>query len=137
MAKSVQAAVAAYVSFHKSGVAAAAQVLEALNAQGVDVTKRAAIAEVVQPEIAKAYGVRLQAAERVSKNGGKVFPTSPAGKAAATCFSRLMADILGDSSGHKPAEPVKVTRAMVAAARDFVELCGGKKQALAAIKAAK
>ena len=136
MAKSIQTAVASFVKGHIGQQGRADAVREALEANDIDITSRTAVSAEVTPLIAAEYGVKLQAAERVSKNGALVFPKNAKGEAARTCRDALLRAVLGAHSGHK-VEEIKVTRAMKVAAAAFIEACGSKKAALAAIKAAK
>lgn len=137
MAKSIQTAVASFVKAYATLAGRADAVREALVSNDIDITSRTAVSAEITPLIAAEYGVKLQAAERVSKNGALVFPKNAKGEAARTCRDALLKAVLGASSGHKVAEEIKVTRAMKAAAVAFIEACGSKKAALAAIKAAK
>lgn len=136
MAKSIQTAVASFVKGHIGQQGRADAVREALESNDIDITSRTAVSAEITPLIAAEYGVKLQAAERVSKNGALVFPKNAKGEAARTCRDALLRAVLGDTGKHT-VEEIKVTRAMKAAAVAFIETCGSKKAALAAIKAAK
>lgn len=102
-----------------------------LRSQFEDPTDRRFVRSEVQPIVAAFYGVKMVEKERGT---GATWPDSPKGKTAANKTSLLVNMIVGKSSAHAAKPEVKVTRAMKAAAASFVELCGSKAAALAALK---
>lgn len=98
-----------------------------------DPTNRAFVRSEVNPIIAEYYGVTMVAKER---GEGLTFPKTVAGDSAANRASELVSMIVGKTSGHTPT-PVKVTKAQISAAKEFLALFPSKAAALAAIKAVK
>ena len=102
-----------------------------LRAHFEDPTDRRFVRDEVQTVVAAHYGVTMVEKERGT---GKTWPDSPKGKTAANKTSLLVNMIVGKSAAQKPAKEIVVSRAMKAAAKSFVELCGSKAAAIAALK---
>lgn len=102
-----------------------------LRAHFEDPTDRRFVRSEVQVVVAEFYGVKMIEKERGT---GKTWPDSPKGKTAANKTSLLVNMIVGKSAAQKPAKDIVVSRAMKAAAKSFVELCGSKAAAIAALK---
>ena len=102
-----------------------------LRAQFEDPTDRRFVRSEVQPIVAAFYGVKMVEKERGS---GATFPDTPKGKTAYNKTSLLVNMIVGKSAAQKPTKEIVVSRAMKAAAKSFVELCGSRAAALAALK---
>ena len=98
-----------------------------------DPSDRAFVRSECMPIIAEHYNIKLVAKER---GEGFTLPESHKSyKTAANMLSLMVNAIVGERSGHTPRKEVKVTRAMKAAAASFIETCGSKAAAIAAIKA--
>lgn len=98
-----------------------------------DPSDRAFVRSECMPIIAEHYNIKLVAKER---GEGFTLPESHKSyKTAANMLSLMVNAIVGERSGHAARKEVKVTRAMKAAAASFIETCGSKAAAIAAIKA--
>jgi hypothetical protein len=98
-----------------------------------DPSDRAFVRSECMPIIAEHYNIKLVAKER---GEGFTLPESHKSyKTAANMLSLMVNAIVGERSGHTTRKEVKVTRAMKAAAASFIETCGSKAAAIAAIKA--
>jgi hypothetical protein len=108
---------------------------------GVDVTDRKAVSQAIIWGVGEKRGlkvrVRTNNAGEPVQSGQLVLDHKDEHKvkAAMTDLGRLTSAIVGKSS--KEVEPVVVSRAARAAAKEFVALCGSKKAAMAALKTVK
>ena len=102
-----------------------------LRAQFADPTDRRFVRSEVQPIVAAFYGVKMVEKERGS---GATFPDTPKGKTAYNKTSLLVNMIVGKSNAHAAKPEIRVTPAMKRAAAAFLETCGSKAAAIAALK---